>query len=67
MCIRDRVITYPLLPGLDGVQKMSKSLDNYIGLDEPAAVQFEKAMRVPDSCLAQYLSLIHISEPTRPY
>ncbi len=51
------VITYPLLPGLDGVQKMSKSLDNYIGLDEPAAVQFEKAMRVPDSCLAQYFAL----------
>lgn len=55
--VPQEVITYPLLPGLDGVQKMSKSLDNYIGLDEPAAVQFEKAMRVPDSCLAQYFAL----------
>nr|MBP7403219.1 tyrosine--tRNA ligase [Clostridia bacterium] len=51
------VLTYPLLPGLDGVQKMSKSLDNYIGLDEPAPVMFEKAMRIPDSCLAQYFAL----------
>jgi tyrosyl-tRNA synthetase len=62
------VITYPLLPGLDGVQKMSKSLDNYIGLDEPAAVQFEKAMRVPDSCLSQYFALttdVHPDEAAR--
>ena len=46
------ILTMPILEGLDGVQKMSKSLDNYIGIDEPA-----------DSML----SLIHISEPTRPY
>ncbi len=55
--VPQEVITYPLLPGLDGVQKMSKSLDNYIGLDEPASAQFEKAMRVPDDCLVQYFAL----------
>lgn len=51
------ILTYPLLVGLDGKEKMSKSLDNYIGLDEPPAVMFEKAMRVPDNCLAQYFAL----------
>ena len=55
--VPQEVITYPLLPGLDGKQKMSKSLDNYIGIDEPAGTMFEKAMRVPDACLAQYFSL----------
>lgn len=51
------VITFPLLPGLDGVEKMSKSLDNYIGLDEPADVMFEKCMRVPDTILGEYFRL----------
>jgi len=51
------VITFPLLVGLDGKEKMSKSLDNYIGIDEPAAVMYEKAMRVPDSCLLEYFIL----------
>ncbi len=51
------VITFPLLPGLDGVEKMSKSLDNYIGIDEPAEIMFEKCMRVPDGILADYFRL----------
>ena len=46
-----------MLPGLDGVEKMSKSLDNYIGIDEHANVMFEKSMRVPDSVLADYFRL----------
>ena len=45
------VITYPLLAGLDGKEKMSKSLNNYIGIDEPADSMFEKAMRGPDELL----------------
>ena len=48
------VITFPLLPGLDGVEKMSKSLDNYIGIDEPAEIIFEKCMKVPDNILSDY-------------
>ena len=49
--------TMPLLEGLDGVQKMSKSLDNYIGIDEPPAVIYRKAMSVPDQLITRYLQL----------
>ncbi|MHB8963484.1 MAG: tyrosine--tRNA ligase, partial [Saccharofermentanales bacterium] len=45
------VITFPLLIGLDGVEKMSKSLDNYIGIDEVPEIMFEKCMKIPDSLL----------------
>jgi tyrosyl-tRNA synthetase len=49
--------TMPLLEGLDGVQKMSKSLENYIGIDEPAAVMYRKAMSVPDHLITRYFQL----------
>lgn len=55
--VPQEVITFPLLVGLDGKEKMSKSLDNYIGIDEPADVMFEKAMKVPDHLLLDYLVL----------
>lgn len=51
------VLTFPLLVGLDGKEKMSKSLDNYIGLDEKPEVMFEKAMKIPDSILKDYFVL----------
>ena len=51
------VITFPLLPGLDGIEKMSKSLDNYIGISEPAETIYEKCMKVPDGILADYYRL----------
>ena len=51
------VLTFPLLPGLDGVEKMSKSLNNYIGIDEDPETMFAKAMRVPDSVLPTYFRL----------
>ena len=51
------VITFPLLPGLDGIEKMSKSLDNYIGIDEPPEVMFEKCMKVPDTLISDYYRL----------
>lgn len=51
------VITFPLLPGLDGVEKMSKSLDNYIGIDEEPGVMFFKCMKVPDTLLGLYFRL----------
>jgi len=51
------VITVPLLPGLDGVEKMSKSLDNYIGIDESAEIIFEKCMKIPDNILHDYFRL----------
>ena len=51
------VIVFPLLVGLDGKEKMSKSLDNYIGIDEEPSIMFEKAMRIPDDCLEDYFKL----------
>ena len=51
------VLTTPLLEGLDGVNKMSKSLGNYIGITEPAAEQFGKVMSIPDSLLPRYMLL----------
>ena len=51
------VIVFPLLVGLDGKEKMSKSLDNYIGIDEEPSIMFEKARRIPDSCLDYYFKL----------
>lgn len=55
--IPQEVITFPLLPGLDGVEKMSKSLNNYIGIDEPVDIMFEKCMKVPDTVLPDYFRL----------
>jgi tyrosyl-tRNA synthetase len=51
------VLTMPLLRGIVGVQKMSKSLDNGIYLDEPPEVQFGKLMRIPDHLVPEYLRL----------
>ena len=50
-------LTTPLLEGTDGVEKMSKSLGNYIGIAEPAELMFAKAMQVPDPLLGKYLTL----------
>src|SRR5690348_7543584 len=55
--------TMPLLEGLDGVQKMSKSLDNYIGIDEPPAVIYRKAMSIPDQLIIRYLQLVTDADP----
>lgn len=51
------VLTVPLLEGLDGVQKMSKSLNNYVAITEPAAEQFGKLMSIPDSLVSRYAVL----------
>ncbi|WP_143316133.1 tyrosine--tRNA ligase [Clostridium sp. HBUAS56017] len=48
----------PLLEGLDGKNKMSKSLDNYIGIDESPAIMFQKAMTIPDSLIIKYFELV---------
>jgi tyrosyl-tRNA synthetase len=59
------VLTTPLLEGLDGVNKMSKSLGNYIGITEPAAEQFGKVMSIPDSLLGRYMLLATGWHPDR--
>lgn len=51
-------ITMPILEGLDGVQKMSKSLGNYIGIDEPAGVMYQKILSMPDTLIARYFELL---------
>jgi tyrosyl-tRNA synthetase len=51
-------ITMPILEGTDGVQKMSKSLGNYIGIMEPPEEQFGKVMRIPDALMWRYFELV---------
>jgi tyrosyl-tRNA synthetase len=51
------VLTVPLLVGTDGVEKMGKSLGNYIAIAEPAAEQFGKLMSIPDSVVGMYARL----------
>ncbi|QGP90790.1 Tyrosine--tRNA ligase [Neomoorella glycerini] len=48
----------PILPGLDGVQKMSKSLGNYIGINEPAREMYGKTMSLPDELMLTYFELV---------
>ncbi|OGL65760.1 tyrosine--tRNA ligase [Candidatus Uhrbacteria bacterium RIFCSPLOWO2_01_FULL_47_24] len=52
------VITCPLLVGLDGVQKMSKSLGNYVGITEAPAQMYGKLMTIPDSLISSYFKLL---------
>lgn len=51
------VLTMPILVGLDGEKKMSKSLGNYIGIDEPAREVFGKVMSIPDALIHSYFEL----------
>ena len=52
------VLTMPILEGLDGVQKMSKSLGNYIGINEPAGEMFGKLMSISDDLMWRYFELL---------
>ncbi len=52
------VITMPILEGLDGVQKMSKSLGNYIGINEVPTEMYGKAMSIPDELMMRYFMLV---------
>src|SRR3989344_2831175 len=51
------IMTVPLLEGIDGVKKMSKSYGNYIAIDETPNVMFEKIMRLPDNLIIKYFLL----------
>jgi len=52
------VITMPIIEGLDGVQKMSKSLNNYIGIDDSSRDMFGKTMKIPDTLIEKYFTLL---------
>ncbi|CAK0772131.1 Tyrosine--tRNA ligase [Gammaproteobacteria bacterium] len=56
------IITLPILEGLDGVQKMSKSLGNYIGITEPAGDMFGKLMSISDELMWRYLELLSFED-----
>ncbi len=55
----------PILEGLDGVEKMSKSLGNYIGVEEEAHVMFKKVMEVPDNLIIRYFELATDEHPDK--
>jgi len=52
------IITMPLLEGTDGVEKMSKSLNNYIGINEPPQVMYGKVMSIPDNLMIRYFEVV---------
>ncbi len=57
------IMTMPLLAGTDGVEKMSKSLGNYIGIAEPAQDIFGKLMRISDELMWRYMELLSFEDP----
>jgi tyrosyl-tRNA synthetase len=57
------VMTLPLLAGIDGERKMSKSLANHIGVADPPEEQFGRTMRIPDAALAEWYRLLAPGEP----
>ena len=64
-CAPQSILTMPILPGIDGEQKMSKSLGNYVGVDEPPEEVFGKLMRVPDAAMPTYYDLL-MDDPLDP-
>jgi tyrosyl-tRNA synthetase len=52
------ILTMPILPGTDGIEKMSKSLDNYIGISEPPNEIYGKTMSIPDNLIYTYFELV---------
>src|SRR5262249_43522806 len=57
------ILTMPLLEGLDGVNKMSKSLGNYVGINEPAEQIFGKLMSISDHLMWRYLEFLSFQPP----
>lgn len=62
---RQIALFMPILEGLDGVEKMSKSLGNYIGIFEPAEVMFKKVMELPDHLILRFFELATDEHPDR--
>ena len=58
--IPQTILTMPLLEGLDGVNKMSKSLNNYIGIDEPPEVMYAKLLSISDDLMLRYIDLLSL-------
>jgi tyrosyl-tRNA synthetase len=58
-------LTYPVLPGIDGVRRMSKSLGNYVGVDEAPEEMYGKVMSIPDALTATWIEQLSGWEPAR--
>ena len=54
------ILTMPLIEGLDGVNKMSKSLNNYIGINEPPEIMYAKLMSISDELMTRYINLLSL-------
>jgi tyrosyl-tRNA synthetase len=52
------ILTLPVLEGIDGTQRMSKSLGNYIGIDDEPSEMYGKVMSIPDNLIAKYFTLV---------
>lgn len=63
--VEQAAIFMPILEGLDGVEKMSKSLGNYIGIEEDAHIMFKKVMEVPDDLIVKYFELATDEHPDK--
>ena len=57
------VLTMPLLPGIDGEQKMSKSLGNHIGVTDPPGEMYGRTLSLPDAAMATWWSLLGVGDP----
>src|SRR4051812_37047908 len=57
------VLTMPILPGVDGVEKMSKSLDNHVGVAQAPEEMYGRTLRLPDEAMATWFSLLGIDPP----
>jgi tyrosyl-tRNA synthetase len=57
------ILTMPILPGVDGSEKMSKSLGNHVGVTEAPEEQFGKTMRLPDDAMESWFSLLAVPRP----
>jgi len=58
-------IFMPILEGLDGKEKMSKSLGNYVGIQDPAEIMFKKVMEIPDNLIIKYYELATDEHPDK--
>jgi len=57
------VLTMPLLPGIDGVEKMSKSLDNHVGVTQPPEEMYGRTLRLPDEAMPTWSALLGFDPP----
>lgn len=57
------VLTMPILPGIDGVEKMSKSLGNHIGITEAPEEMYGRTLKIPDAVMDQWFALLAVEDP----